>query len=66
MLHRPAQQSAPAAPEIEHPVAGFQQQLTANMIQLVRLRGVDVFGACAEVRSRINHLSVEPETIEII
>src|SRR5215472_768978 len=63
---RPADQPTPAAANVEQPIAGLEPQLAADMIKLLLLCGVEIFAAGLKVSAGIYHVSVEPETVELV
>src|SRR5689334_19493407 len=63
---RPAQQPAPPAPDVQQPVSRSEPELAADMVELVFLRLVNVFRSRTEIGARINHVSIEPEPIEVV
>ncbi len=65
MLGRVADESAPAAADIEEAIAGLQPQLAADHVELVELRaGEIVVPVGLKIRAGIDHLGVEEEPIE--
>src|SRR5262247_2883746 len=66
MLRGAARQRAPAAADVEQPLAGFQPQLAADHLQLVLLHLVDVVVPVGAVAAGVDHLAVEPERVERI
>jgi hypothetical protein len=59
-------EAAPARPDVEHLVAGPQQELGRNMPFLVALGGVEVVVGRAEVGARILPVAVEEELVELV
>ena len=64
VLRRVDRQPAPAATDVEKPVAGSQAQLAADVVELLRLSGIDVLGAGTEVRARVDHPGIQPQLVE--
>jgi hypothetical protein len=59
-------QPAPAAADVQQPLAGLQAQLAADVVQLALLRGVQVVVGRLEVGARIDHAPVEPQRVEVV
>src|SRR6267142_1565558 len=66
VLGGPAHQRAPAAADVEELVARLQAQLAAEVVELLRLREVDVLVAGLEVGARVHHLAVEEQRVELV
>ena len=64
MLRGVADQRAPAAADIEEPLARLEPELAADHLQLVGLHAVDVVRPVGGVAAAINHLAVEEERVE--
>src|SRR5689334_976133 len=62
----PAQQPAPAAADVEQPLTRTKPQLTADMLELLLLRRVEIFLAGFEIGAGIDHVAVQPEAIEVV
>ena len=58
------QHRAPAAADVEQPVARLQPELAADMVELVCLRLVDAIGEIREVAAAVDHALVEEEPVE--
>src|SRR6185437_10510770 len=65
-LRRPDQQAAPAAADIEKPLARLELKLATDMVELLLLRRVDILRPGVEIGAGIDHLPVEPESVELI
>ena len=63
-LGGPEQQPAPTAADVEETLARRQPELPADMVELLRLRGVQRVVVAAEVRARVHHALVEPQPVE--
>ncbi len=61
-----ADQSAPAAADIKHPVAGLQAQFSADQIELVVLGLVERVVGLGEIAAGILHFLPEEKFIEVI
>ena len=59
-------QAAPAAAEIEHPLARLQQQLRGDMRLLVELGLLDAVRRIGEVGAAVLHVRVEEEPVEVV
>ena len=66
VARRVDRERAPAAADVEQVIAGREHQLAADVVELVRLRRRQVFGAVAEVRARVHHLGIEPQAVELV
>jgi hypothetical protein len=51
---------APAAADIEQALPRLQLDLGENVVDFLDLRGGEIFIAILEVRTRVNHILVEP------
>ena len=60
------QHRAPAAADVEQPLARLQPQLAADMVELVGLRLVDAVGEIGEIAAAVDHAFVEEEPVEIV
>ena len=47
----PADQTTPAAADVEQPIAGLKPQLAADMVELLFLCGVEIFRAGLKIRA---------------
>ncbi len=56
---------APAAADVEKPLAGVKAQLAQGVVQLGRLRIVERFAIALPVRTRIHHIAIEEAAVEI-
>ncbi len=59
-----ARQSAPAAADIQQPLAGLEPQLAAQMAQLGLLRLFEILVAGFEIGAGVDHVAVQPELVE--
>ena len=66
MLRRMTNQSAPAAADIEHPLARFEPQLAADHLHLVVLRLFERIAPVGEISARILHLGIEKQPVELV
>src|SRR6202044_3777681 len=57
---------APAAADIEQALAGLQLDLGEDVVDLLDLRGREVFVAVLEIRTGVHHVLVEPELVELV
>ena len=60
------EQPAPAAPDVEQPLAGTQPQLAADEVELPLLRRVEVLVGRGEVGAGVDHAPVEVEREEVV
>jgi hypothetical protein len=61
-----AEQSAPAATNVEQPLARLEPQLAADHLQLVVLGLLERVLPVGEVAARILHLRVEKQLVELV
>src|ERR1051325_9319569 len=59
-------QSTPPAANIQQPFASLQPQFSANVVDLLALRGVEIIFRLLEVSTGVDHLLAQPERIEIV
>src|SRR6185312_2429612 len=60
------EKTAPAAADVEQPLARTQSELLADMVELLLLRGVDILVAALEIGAGIDHPAPEPEGEELV
>ena len=58
--------AAPAAADVEHPLAGLQRELGGDVRLLVRLRLLEAVGGVGEVGAAILQVVVEEEAVEVV
>ena len=66
VLGRMDKHRAPAAADVEQPLARLQPELAADMVELVGLRLVDAVGEIGEIAAAVDHAFVEEEPVEVI
>jgi hypothetical protein len=59
-------QPAPPAPDVHQALARLQPQLAADVVQLTLLGDIDVLVRVGEVGTRVDHVLVEPQGIEVV
>ncbi len=58
------QERTPAAADVQEPLAGSEAQLAADVVELLHLGRVEGIAVVAEVRARIDHPLVQPQSVE--
>ena len=66
MLRGVDQQRAPAAADVEQPLAGLEAQLGADQLELALLRGFQRLAGVGEVRARVDHARAEEKPVEVV
>lgn len=66
LLRGAQHERAPAAADVEQPLAGLELDLRQDMVDLLDLRGREIFIAVLEVRARVHHVLVEPQLVELV
>ena len=66
LLRRAHHERAPAAADVEQALAGLQLDLGEDVVDLLDLRGGEIFVAVLEVRARVDHVLVEPQLVELV
>ena len=55
-----------AAADIEQPLASLQHELAQDVIELLLLRGIEIFAAVLEIGAGINPVRVQPQCVKVI
>ena len=66
VARRVDQQRAPAAADVQQPLAGLQPQLRADELELALLRGLERLAGFREVRARVDHARAEQRRVEVV
>ncbi|MNN36494.1 hypothetical protein D3C81_1503930 [compost metagenome] len=61
-----ARQPTPAATDVQQPLTGLQTQLAAQVTQFGLLGSIQVFRAGLEVGAGIDHVTVQPQPVEVV
>src|SRR5262249_62184433 len=59
-------QGTPAAPGLDHALAGAQAQLARHVLHLRDLRFLERGGGRREVGAGVDHLPIEPQPVEVV
>ena len=66
LARRVDREAAPAAADVEHPLALLQRQLGAHEVELRALRGLEARPVAREERAAVGHRPVEPQREEVV
>ncbi len=66
VLGGPDAEAPPAATDVEHPLPRLQAELTADQVELLRLRLLELAVGVPVVRAGVDHQRVEEERVEVV